>query len=848
MYLTFYIPAVAGSGLLDWTRVDTRTLPRLSALLKGRVSEPAESGAAFRLLKRPGLGLKLLLIVVGVSLTGVLASSFLVLTLQRQELIDAAQAESAHLSRAVEASLEHAMLNNDWAVIDRMIQSVATGAGFERVRILDARGVARASSAPEEVGTPIDRSQPACQPCHAAADRPDTLTTVTTMDGQEALLNVTPIRNQASCQACHGSEANILGYLLTETPLTGLRQQLQAGFWRIVLVGAATLALLVGLMLLALRRYVTRPVGALAGGLAAIGAGDLDCEVQVASGDELGDLAAAFDAMRRQLKASRVETEGRNRELSLLNEIALAAGQLLEVQAALELALDIVVDKLGMEAGSVYLYDEQTGRLECRAHRGLTQAQRREVDRRRLAAADWVSPAAQAGQVLFFPQVDADERLRGLWDDGERRSGVYLPLRSRGAVVGAMGLATRAGEPLAERNLLVLEAVGHEIGIAIDNAMLLAETRRGEREAMALYELGMRISASLEPEQVLDTVAAGAQGVLGAEAGLVALLDESSGELEVRAAAGAWSEALRGRRLAPSGGELRPADLVAGLGEALCGEAGEGAVSWLAVPMERAGKLRGLVSVASRLPRRFTAADERLLSRLAQEVVAAIENAQLYQRVRRLAVLEERERLAREMHDNLAQSLGFLNLKASVTDWLLESKQLDEARNSLREVKEVSMAAYRDVREAIFSLRTAASPDVGFVPALRDYLDEYRTHYGVDAELQLEVEWPASLPADVGVQITRIIQEALTNVRKHAATGRARVRIARGMDALEITIEDDGRGFDLDRVAAEGRQCFGLQVMRERAASVGAGLALESRPGEGTRVRVRVPVPVVSGT
>ena len=131
---------------------------------------------------------------------------------------------------------------------------------------------------------------------------------------------------------------------------------------------------------------------------------------------------------------------------------------------------------------------------------------------------------------------------------------------------------------------------------------------------------------------------------------------------------------------------------------------------------------------------------------------------------------------------------------------------------------------------------------LGFLPILREYLAEYRTHYGLDARLVVDHEYLAEFPADVGIQITCIIQEALTNVRKHARANKAWVRFEQNSDWMRISVEDDGRGFDPAQVTGKGWQYFGLQIMGERAESVGGDLELDSRPGQGTRVVIRVPL------
>jgi two-component system nitrate/nitrite sensor histidine kinase NarX len=194
------------------------------------------------------------------------------------------------------------------------------------------------------------------------------------------------------------------------------------------------------------------------------------------------------------------------------------------------------------------------------------------------------------------------------------------------------------------------------------------------------------------------------------------------------------------------------------------------------------------------------------------------------------------------MHDNLAQTLGYLNLKVSIAEERLSSGQIAQAQASLLKLKQIAREAYTDARETIFSLRTTASSELGLLPTLREYLAEYRAYYGVDVRLVVDDESLPEFPADVGIQIACIIQEALTNVRKHARASKAWVRFEQEGDRVRISVEDDGQGFDPAQVAGKGRQYFGLQIMRERAESVGGELELDARPGQGMRVVMRLPL------
>jgi two-component system nitrate/nitrite sensor histidine kinase NarX len=257
--------------------------------------------------------------------------------------------------------------------------------------------------------------------------------------------------------------------------------------------------------------------------------------------------------------------------------------------------------------------------------------------------------------------------------------------------------------------------------------------------------------------------------------------------------------------------------------------------------LERGGKVTGLIEVMTRKQRRFSARDAQLLTRLAHHVVVAIENAKLYRQLKYLTVLEERDRLGREMHDHLSQTLGYINIKTSMVHDLLGEGQTEQVREGLTELKQAARMAYTDVREAIFNLRTPILPSVGLLGSLEEYLAEYRMHYGLDARLVVEEEDLAQISPEVANQLLRIIQEALVNVRKHADANKVRISYHQMDNQVCFTIEDNGRGFELDLAPGADQQHYGLQIMRERAESVGGSLSLSSQIGHGTRVVVCVP-------
>jgi signal transduction histidine kinase len=248
------------------------------------------------------------------------------------------------------------------------------------------------------------------------------------------------------------------------------------------------------------------------------------------------------------------------------------------------------------------------------------------------------------------------------------------------------------------------------------------------------------------------------------------------------------------------------------------------------------------MNLSSKSLHSFTSQEVALLVAMGQQVGVAIENAELYEELQGMATLEERSRIGRELHDGLAQVLGYLHLKSKTVERLLSSGQVSQAQDQLHDIQEVARETYGDVRESILGLRTTITPGTGLIPTLTEYLHKFSHQSGINARLVMGDGAEVDIAPLAEIQLLRIIQEALTNIRKHSQASRAWVRIeAEGGQAL-ITVEDDGQGFDPSRVEGDGYGRFGLQTMRERAESVGGDLQLWAQPGQGTRLTIQFPL------
>lgn len=218
--------------------------------------------------------------------------------------------------------------------------------------------------------------------------------------------------------------------------------------------------------------------------------------------------------------------------------------------------------------------------------------------------------------------------------------------------------------------------------------------------------------------------------------------------------------------------------------------------------------------------------------------------AQVLEQQRVMATLEERQRLAREVHDSVGQVLGYVSMQAQAIGKWVHGGEVATAEAQLLRLAQVAQDAHDDIRESIANLRVPSGParQWSFLAALRQHVDGVREHYGVAAELAIPPGFGEdTFEPDVAVQLLRVIQEATTNARRHGRAGRVRVAFELGHGEARIIVADDGRGFDPDRLAGAGTHC-GLTFMRERAAHVGGCLTIESGPDAGTRVVLKVPI------
>jgi len=461
-----------------------------------------------------------------------------------------------------------------------------------------------------------------------------------------------------------------------------------------------------------------------------------------------------------------------------------------------------------------------------------------------------------------------------------------VPMLHAGRLFGVLNVHADEAQAFDEEEVQLLVELADDLAFALHSLEEEARRKQAEdtlrqrnRQLELLNRAGQTISSRLELDQVLSTVLEEVRSLLGTVGCSIWLFDAETGELVCRQATGPQSETVRGWRLTPGQGL---AGWVAQSGESLIvadtwtdqrffkgvdEQTGMTLRSIAGVPLRVKRGVIGVLQAVDTQVGHFETADLVILEPLAASAAIAIENARLYeqaqreiterlraeeslrQHAERLKILHERlleaqenerRHIARELHDEIGQALTMviINLQA-VQRGLDEPTLVPYLEDSTNMVKHT----LQQVRELSLDLRPSLLDDLGLVPALRWYLDRQAQRVGFEARLMADA---LEVRPSVNVEITcfRIVQEALTNVARHAQAKRVSVELRQRGAELHLTIRDDGQGFDVEealRRAARGAS-LGLPGMQERAQCVGGQLRIESAPGRGTEIRAIFPL------
>jgi two-component system, NarL family, sensor histidine kinase DevS len=424
------------------------------------------------------------------------------------------------------------------------------------------------------------------------------------------------------------------------------------------------------------------------------------------------------------------------------------------------------------------------------------------------------------------------------------RTFLGVPVTARGRVYGNLYLTEKQGgtdfDAEDERALVLLAA---QAGVAIENAQLYEQTRDRARRLEAIRAITTAILAGTDTGELLALVVGHARALAGADLATLAL-PAGPGQLAVAAADGLLAEQLQGTVFVAEGsvtGQVLRTGTAVVLADASADQrviqpivrAGVGPAVFL--PLAVGGRVLGTLTVANAKGGPLLPETEvQLVETFAEQAAVAIEYGRLQRELQRLALLEDRERIAKELHDGAIQALFAVGMGLQGSAALAASEEL---RGRLQDAVEEVDRVIRDLRNYIFGLRPGILADRQLDQALQRLCEEFGERTGVVTVAEIDPQVAAALASQAG-EVVQLAREALSNVSRHAQATTCRVSLYRAEAGRVLEVDDDGCGFDPAAAAGTGQ---GLRNLQERAEGLGGRAEISSSLGQGTNLRVTLP-------
>ena len=554
----------------------------------------------------------------------------------------------------------------------------------------------------------------------------------------------------------------------------------------------------------------------------------------------IADAAARRFEAESQVRQAYAELEENHNQLLALHNLGERVTAADDKHAILEIAARAPLELTGARASTVVTFDETQDRLKLDMAWGLSESYlsglRSQLENGLPAGRCKNCNALKThvgSDCPLFEGLQTTARADGI------QSLICMPVNHEDERIGIISAYFPTADGPPEDHVRLLNILGGVIATALENL------RARARELETLHAIDratnngqIEESKALEDiaHQVLEISAAGWEAQFG---GLF-LSDEETDSLDCVAQI-ALDESPQRFTLA-----LDFAKQAYLLGESviktgISPEENEGNGSIAAVPLSTEGNIFGVLFLGARRQRAINENHAELLATVAHQIALAIRNAQLYTQLRQMAILQERHRLSREFHDGLAQTLGFLGFQAERVENLIETERNTEATAEIHELRQTIRDAYADVREAIDGLRLSVDDPSRIAKRLTEYTLAFTRQTGIRINFTAIPE-DLTIEPRMSLQILRISQEALTNVRKHANAENVTVLLQKEQGNLLLVISDDGRGFPIETPTDQLHHSYGLTTIRERAEGLGGILTIATNPNEGTRITVQVPI------
>ncbi|MBI3805152.1 MAG: GAF domain-containing protein [Nitrospirae bacterium] len=556
-------------------------------------------------------------------------------------------------------------------------------------------------------------------------------------------------------------------------------------------------------------------------------------------------------------------------ELELLESLFSSLSRSFKEQDLFQSVLAKILSLTNVEGGYFLQFEEKKQRFSLVAHKGLSgdKAQRLEKQGIKVGENIIAKIIEKKSPTLFIsddPKASLKKRLVG--EEG-LLSYMGISIQSSGQIWGTLSLFSRR-RLFTDEDLAILGFIGREIGFAIENMKLFDQARQRVEDLTIMNEVSQSITKSLHLDQLLSSVANSLTKMIGASNCYIFSVDDKRNLLYGVAASDQKADAVRKVEIKMNENAIIPLTAREQHSFMIENAPQDPRVSkkWidlfksrslLSVPLIIKERVIGVLLLdETRYFRQFTQEEIQKIITLANQVSIAIENATLYQAVtkhmERLQTLssaivniqeEERRRIAQELHDEAGQVLTGIKMNL---EWV--EKELNPAETAIKErieaVKTQVGKIMEELRRLSYDLRPAILDELGLVPTLRWYIEEYNKRTRTAVHLQTS-GLQKRLSAKTEILLYRIIQEALTNVAKHAEAESVVLSLEKKDVHVHLYITDDGKGFEVKRYFSSspmGRRGLGILGMKERVELAGGTFFIDSDPGQGTRISIKVPI------
>jgi signal transduction histidine kinase len=529
----------------------------------------------------------------------------------------------------------------------------------------------------------------------------------------------------------------------------------------------------------------------------------------------------------------------------MLRSVQMASGSL-ELNQVMARIAEMLAVATGMPHCGIYLMDDEKNILI--RHAGTNRFTPEQFSLTKNLQIDpeqfpLIKEALESQQPIICQDARMDPRVNhAILPPMDIRSMLVVPIHLSGRILG-MALNYTLGEmySITQEDVELASGVANSVALAVENARLYGETRQRLAESLGVQRVASSLLRKNNLQEVLEIICNEALNLTDATGSAVLLLDPD-GRLKITSSVG---EILSGLDRLPINGSLAGQAVQSGA-PVLFNDVKSLELDYLrdidintliAAPLRVESTSIGVLDVINKVGG-FSREDLRIISLFADQAAIVIDQARLHHQVEQMAVMEERQRLARELHDSVTQALYSVNLYAEASRRALTAGKSKVALDNLKKLREMTREALLEMRLLVFELHPSVLEKEGLVAALQARLVAVESRSGLKTEIK--VDGDTRVPLFIEKELYRIAQEGFNNAVKHAHASNIKISLKYTRESVCLELWDDGTGFDLETVRGSGG--MGLRGIEERTHKIAGSLSIESSPGMGTKLTVIAPI------